>query len=96
MYAGEYLDENIGHEIINTFKTDNGEHYIYVNPWGLINEEYSESKNIILEPENYLKLVRGEKVQKAYSLSEVKATAVNIHDSLRINKMTEKGKEDQR
>ena len=43
-----------------------------------------------MEPENYLKLVRGEKVQKAYSLSEVKATAVNIHDSLRINKMTEK------
>lgn len=52
--------------------------------------ELAKSKNIILEPENYLKLVRGEKVQKAYSLSEVKATAVNIHDSLRINKMTEK------
>lgn len=52
--------------------------------------ELTKSKNIILEPENYLKLVRGEKVQKAYSLSEVKATAVNIHDSLRINKMTEK------
>ncbi len=52
--------------------------------------ELTKSKNIILEPENYLKLVRGEKVQKAYSLSEVKATAVSIHDSLRINKMTEK------
>lgn len=48
MYAGGYLDENLGHETINTFKTDNGEHYIYVNPWGLINEEYSESKNVIL------------------------------------------------
>lgn len=51
-----------------------------------------KSKNIILEPENYLKLVHGEKVQKEYSLSEVKATAVNIHDSLRVNKMTEKQK----
>ena len=51
-----------------------------------------KAKNIILEPENYLKLVRGEKVRKAYSLSEVKATAVNLHDSLRINKMTEKQK----
>lgn len=61
--------------------------------WPKNQENYSElvkSKNIILEPENYLKLVRGEKVQKAYSLSEVKATAVKIHDSLRINKMTEK------
>lgn len=54
--------------------------------------ELSKAKNIILEPENYLKLVRGEKVQKAYSLSEVKQTAVDIHDSLRINKMTEKQK----
>ena len=51
-----------------------------------------KAKNIILEPENYLKLVRGEKVKKAYSLSEVKATAVSLHDSLRINKMTEKQK----
>lgn len=61
--------------------------------WAKNQTDYSEltkSKNIILEPENYLKLVRGEKVQKAYSLSEVKATAVKIHDSLRINKMTEK------
>lgn len=54
--------------------------------------ELAKAKNIILEPENYLKLVRGEKVQKAYSLSEVKATAVRLHDSLRINKMTEKQK----
>ena len=54
--------------------------------------ELSKAKNIILEPENYLKLVRGEKVQKAYSLSEVKQTAVDIHNSLRINKMTEKQK----
>lgn len=63
--------------------------------WAKNQTHYSElikSKNIILEPENYLKLVRGEKVQKAYSLSEVKSTAVRIHDSLRINKMTEKQK----
>ena len=52
--------------------------------------ELTKSKNIILEPENYLKLVRGEKVQKEFKLSEVKSTAVKIHDSLRINKMTEK------
>lgn len=54
--------------------------------------ELIKSKNIILEPENYLKLVRGERVQKAYSLQEVTATAVSIHNSLRINKMTEKQK----
>lgn len=30
MYAGKYIDDNIGHEIINTFKTDNDENYIYI------------------------------------------------------------------
>ena len=30
MYAGEYLDDNIGHEIINLFKADNGTNYIYL------------------------------------------------------------------
>lgn len=54
--------------------------------------ELSKAKNIILEPENYLKLVRGERLQKEFSLSTVKKTASEIHDSLRINKMTEKQK----
>lgn len=48
MYAGEYVTENIGHEIINTFKTDNGEHYIYISPWGTINEKYKNSKHVLL------------------------------------------------
>lgn len=34
MYAGSYLDEdeNIGHEVINLFRDDNGSNYIYINP----------------------------------------------------------------
>ena len=54
--------------------------------------ELKKAKNIILEPVNYLKLVKGDKVQKQYSLGEVQQTAAEIHDSLRINKMTEKQK----
>ena len=30
MYAGEYLDDNIGHEIINLFKADDEANYIYL------------------------------------------------------------------
>lgn len=52
--------------------------------------EYEKIRNIILEPENYLKMIRGEKIQKAYSLDEIRVTAANMHNSLRINKMTEK------
>ena len=34
MYAGSYLEENIGHEVINLFKDDEGSNYIYVNKDG--------------------------------------------------------------
>ena len=30
MFTGDYLNDNIGHEIINLFKDDNGENYIYL------------------------------------------------------------------
>lgn len=36
MYAGSYLEENIGHEVINTYISDNVNHYIYVNSKGWI------------------------------------------------------------
>ena len=30
MYSGNYLESgNLGHEVINLFKSDNGNHYIY-------------------------------------------------------------------
>lgn len=48
MYAGGYLGDNIGHEIINTFKTDAGENYIYISPWGIINPKYQNVKAVLL------------------------------------------------
>ena len=48
MYAGKYIEDNIGHEIINTFKTDNGENYIYISPWGVINSLYKNTKYVLL------------------------------------------------
>lgn len=38
MYNGDYLNEgsNIGHEVINLFRADNGRHYIYCLPGGTI------------------------------------------------------------
>ena len=41
MYTGSYLDDNdgnnIGHEIINFFKADDGNNYIYITPYGKAN-----------------------------------------------------------
>ena len=34
MYAGDYLSTNMGHEVINLYKTDEGEHYLYLNATG--------------------------------------------------------------
>ncbi len=46
-------------------------------------------KDIILEPENYLKLVKGEKLKKVYSLDEIRNTAIDMHNALREIKVTE-------
>lgn len=34
MYAGDYLSTNLGHEVINMFQADNGNHYLYLNARG--------------------------------------------------------------
>lgn len=46
-------------------------------------ELLKKSKDIILEPKNYIKLVKGEKLQKDYSLDEIRETAIEMHDYLR-------------
>ena len=42
-----------------------------------------KSTDIVLEPKNYIKLVKGEKLQKDYSLNEIRETAIEMHDFLR-------------
>jgi 16S rRNA G966 N2-methylase RsmD len=52
----------------------------------------NKAHDIILEPLNYLKLIKGERIQKRYSIEEIRETALNMHDALREIKMTERGK----
>ena len=51
-----------------------------------------KAKDIILEPQNYVKLVKGEKLQKDYSLDEIRETAIEMHDYLREIKVVESHK----
>ena len=45
MYAGDYLGENIGHEVINLIKPDNGnDYYVYINDDGRVNENILNKK----------------------------------------------------
>lgn len=60
--------------------------------WQRGQEEYSvlkKGKDIILEPKNYVELIKGNKLRKAYSLDEIRNTAIDMHNSLREIKVTE-------
>lgn len=60
--------------------------------WQCKMETYSKmikARDIILEPKNYLELVKGNKLQKAYSLDEIRNTAIDMHNYLREIKITE-------
>lgn len=51
MYTGTYLENenaNIGHEIINLFKADNGNNYIYVLPYGSMSKIHNDKIKTIL------------------------------------------------
>ncbi len=44
--------------------------------------------NIVLEPENYLHFLKGEKIARAYSIEEIRQTAIRMSNSLRVAKVT--------
>ncbi|MDR1681870.1 MAG: hypothetical protein LBS25_00560, partial [Candidatus Symbiothrix sp.] len=48
--------------------------------------------NIILEPVNYLKFIKGEKISIAYSLEDIRRTAIDMSNKLRIAKVTANNK----
>ncbi len=49
----------------------------------------SKARDIILEPKNYLELIKGNKLQKEYSIDDIRNTAIDMHNYLREIKVTE-------
>ncbi len=70
MYVGSYLEDNIGHEVINLFRADNGENYVYVNEDGKINPQYNDSVRAVILVKYVEKGVM-EVVAKAEELEQV-------------------------
>jgi 16S rRNA G966 N2-methylase RsmD len=63
--------------------------------WQKGHEEYTELKkarDILYEPENYLRLVSGEAVKKAVSIAEIQELALEMHEGLRALAVTERAK----
>ncbi len=54
--------------------------------------ELRKARDIILEPRNYIDLVKGKKIQREYSLDSIRETAIDMHTYLREIKMTERHK----
>ena len=55
MYVGDYLDSNLGHEVINLFKADNNQHYIYLNATGNFAKEHQGEMGYMLFVKYYNK-----------------------------------------
>jgi type I restriction-modification system DNA methylase subunit len=53
-------------------------------------DDYTELKklNIILEPLNYLKFIKGEKISRAYSIEDIRRMAIDMSNKLRVAKVT--------
>jgi type I restriction-modification system DNA methylase subunit len=63
--------------------------------WQKGHEEYTELKkarDILYEPENYLRLVSGEAVKKTVSIAEIQELALEMHEGLRALAVTERAK----
>lgn len=43
MYAGGFLKNEIGHEAINLFKSDNGKHYIFIGAHGVVGKKHKKN-----------------------------------------------------
>ena len=48
LFRGEYLNDNLGHEVINLFKSDNGKNYVYLNESGKFPPEYADKIKCML------------------------------------------------
>lgn len=41
MFAGEFLNDHIGHEIVNLYKDDSGRNYVYIQPYGTFERSHA-------------------------------------------------------
>ena len=79
MYVGRYLNDNIGHEVINLIKSDNGQNYIYVNPYGSMDKKHNNKIDTIL-------LVRNSNIKDTFEILAQAYDLEQINFSQRKNK----------
>lgn len=81
MYVGDYLSNNIGHEVINLFQADNGGHYVYLNSRGNLAAEHNGKIGYMLFVKYYEK-GEVEVLGKAVGLEEAAGVACSLSRKL--------------
>lgn len=92
LYYAKYLKEEYNVIAIAISGTKKDKMKVDTFYWQKAQENYmaiSKARDIILEPQNYIELIKGNKLQKSYSLDEIRETAIDMHDFLREIKVTE-------
>jgi type I restriction-modification system DNA methylase subunit len=94
LYYAKFLKEEYNVVAIAVSGTKKEDCKVSTFYWQKGVENYTEfSKiNIILEPVNYLKFIKGEKISIAYSLEDIRRTAIDMSNKLRIAKVTANNK----
>ncbi len=92
LYYAKYLKEEYNVIAVAVSGTQKDKMKVSTFYWAKQQENYSElikARDIILEPQNYIELIKGNKLKKAYSLDEIRETAIDMHNYLREIKVTE-------
>jgi predicted RNA methylase len=95
LYYAKYLKHNFNVIAIGFAGTKAGTYRAEAYYWAQNQDEPTlmpKARDVLLEPVNYIKLIRGEKIQRQYSLEQIRATATKMNNTLRAVKMPEKSK----
>jgi len=94
LYYAKFLKEEYNVVAIAVSGTKKEDCKVSTFYWQKGFEKYTEFTkiNIILEPLNYLKFIKGEKISIAYSLEDIRRTAIDMSNKLRTAKVTANNK----
>ena len=90
LYYAKFLKERYNVVAIGVSGSKKDESKVSTFYWQKGHDEFKEltKLNILLEPNNYLQYLKGEKISRQFSLEEIRQTAINMSNSLRVAKVT--------
>lgn len=90
LYYAKFLKERYNVIAIGVSGSKKDDSKISTFYWQKGHDEYKELSrlNILLEPVIYLQYLKGERISRQYSLEEIRQTAIDMSNSLRVAKVT--------